>query len=52
MMFLFICLYAGDIVFREYKFEKSLIRLQSSKVLPLTTMQFNKTFYGADSCIV
>lgn len=47
-----ICLYAGDVVFEEFKFEKSLIRLQSSKVLPLTTMQFNKTFYGADSCIV
>lgn len=52
MMIPLICLYAGDIVFEEFKFEKSLIRLQSSKVLPLTTMQFNKTFYGADSCIV
>lgn len=49
-----ICLYAGDIVFKEFKFEKSLIRLQSGKVLPLPTMQFNKTFIGADClhCVV
>lgn|GEM_PF-1968391 len=53
VMFLLICLYAGDWVFDGNKFEKVLLDCNDQQGLSsCITMQFNKTFCRILSCIV